>query len=311
MITAMAESEPSEKLHSAEFFGPERDYWWNHDHLELVAARLGLQAVESVLDVGCGIGHWGRLLASVLPAQATIIGVDPESAWIERATMTAQEAGLDHRLSYQLGAAEALPFADDTFDLVTCQTVLIHVAAPAEVIKEMLRVARPGGLILAAEPNNRASLLIDETAATPVDELLDRLRFALTCERGKIELGEGNNSVGDLVPGYFAEHGILDIHTFIADKAAMLVPPYETREQQIRRDYSLKEAAEDTWGWDRQDARRYFIAGGGTGDEFETGWQRRLEENRRRASAIGNNSFHTAGGNLLYLVAGRKPGVAA
>jgi ubiquinone/menaquinone biosynthesis C-methylase UbiE len=65
-----------DKLHSAEFFGPDRDFWWNHDHLELVASRLGLEAVRSVLDVGCGVGHWGRLLASVLPSEATTAGAN-------------------------------------------------------------------------------------------------------------------------------------------------------------------------------------------------------------------------------------------
>jgi hypothetical protein len=163
-------------------------------------------------------------------------------------------------------------------------------------------------LILASEPNNRASLLVDFTRETPVDELMERLRFALTCERGKIVLGEGNNSVGDLVPGYLAQHGLIDIQTFIADKAAMLVPPYASPDQEVFRDYVLREARENAWGWDRDDARRYFTAGGGSEEEFEPAWERRLEENRRRASALTAYSLHTAGGNILYAIAGRKPG---
>lgn len=53
--------------HSAEHFGDTRDYWWNRDFLQLMAKRWKLGTVRNVLDVGCGVGHWGMLLASVMP----------------------------------------------------------------------------------------------------------------------------------------------------------------------------------------------------------------------------------------------------
>ena len=71
--------------------------------------------------------------------------------------------------------------------------------------------------------------------------------------------------------------------------------------------YAVRQAAENTWGWDRNDGRRYFVAGGGTDEEFEHSWQRRLNENRVKASALHSDSFHTAGGAILYAVVGRKP----
>ena len=49
--------------HSAEYFGDTRDYWWNADFLELMGKRLSLDRARDVLDVGCGVGHWGRLPA--------------------------------------------------------------------------------------------------------------------------------------------------------------------------------------------------------------------------------------------------------
>lgn len=297
----------SEKAHSWEFFGPERDYWWNRDYLALIAARLELDRVRSVLDVGCGIGHWGRALGSVLHPTASFVGLDQEASWVSWATETARRQGLDGRFRYLEGAAQDLPFPSGSFDLVTCQTVLMHVPSPAVVIKEMLRVLRPGGVFLAAEPNNRASLLVDDTAPTPIDAFIDRLRFWLMCERGKAELGEGNNSVGDLLPGLLAEQGATSIETFIADKAAMLVPPYHRPDQRVLRDYALKEAADNTWGWHRADARRYFIAGGGSDDEFDRAWEARIREIHQRADAITNHSLHTAGGRLLYIVAASKP----
>src|SRR3954451_2776793 len=113
--------------HSAVWFGDQRDFWWNRDFLELVARRLGLDRVRSVLDVGAGVGHWGRTLAAVLPDDARVTGVDPEPQWVEEATRRADAAGVGARFTYGAGAVEALPFEDASFDLVTCQTVLIHV----------------------------------------------------------------------------------------------------------------------------------------------------------------------------------------
>jgi SAM-dependent methyltransferase len=145
--------------HSAEYFGDTRSYWWNSDFLELMGKRLSLDRVRDVLDVGCGVGHWGQLLANVLPSNARVQGVDRDPLWVEKAAARATAHGLADRFSYRVSVAEKLPFADASFDLVTCQTVLIHTPDPGAAVDEMVRVARPGGLILAAEPNNIASAL--------------------------------------------------------------------------------------------------------------------------------------------------------
>ena len=67
--------------HSAEFFGDTRDHWWHDDFIEMVAERWRLEFVCSILDVGCGIGHWGRVLARSVPKDARLVGVDREPRW--------------------------------------------------------------------------------------------------------------------------------------------------------------------------------------------------------------------------------------
>ena len=57
------------------------------------------------------------------------------------------------------------------------------------------------------------------------------------------------------------------------------------------------------WGWTREQAQRYYEAGGGT--DFDAMWDRRRADARRVADALDAGTFHTAGGMLLYLVAGR------
>jgi hypothetical protein len=91
----------------------------------------------------------------------------------------------------------------------------------------MIRVTRPGGLVLAAEPNNLARALVRDTLTFrgPADLTLALARFQLVCERGKEALGEGNNSIGDLLPGLFQTGGLVDIRVFLNDKASPVLPP--------------------------------------------------------------------------------------
>jgi SAM-dependent methyltransferase len=294
--------------HSAAWFGDQRDFWWNRDFLELIASRLDLASVRTVLDVGAGLGHWGQLLASVLSPEARVTGVEREPRWVEEATRRADIAGLADRFEYVEGVAESLPFPDESFDLVTCQTVLIHLADPRAGIREMLRVAKPGGLVLAAEPNNRGSVVVDSSASADdsAEELLERLEFVIRCERGKEALGEGNGSVGDLVPGYLAQEGAIEIRTWTSDKTSAMVPPYEGAEQQTLRDDYLNDAGKGWAGWSRDEARRYFLAGGGDQPQFDAAWERRLQETLRDAEAVREGKFHSAGGYLMYVIAARR-----
>ncbi|MGC1181960.1 class I SAM-dependent methyltransferase [Legionella sp.] len=66
---------------------------------------------------------------------------------------------LSKRYSYQQGNANNIPFEDNTFDMVTCQTLLIHVGDVDHVLSEMIRVLKPGGLLVTVEPNNIARSL--------------------------------------------------------------------------------------------------------------------------------------------------------
>src|ERR1700756_5701438 len=88
--------------HSAEYFGDTRDYWWNADFLALMAKRLAFDRMGDVLDVGCGIGHWSRLLARVLPHDARLQGVDRDPLWVETAGERAAAAGLAERSQYRV-----------------------------------------------------------------------------------------------------------------------------------------------------------------------------------------------------------------
>ena len=248
-------------------------------------------------------------MLGLLSEEAGIVGVERDRRWVLQAGERAVQLGLDDRCRYLQGVAETLPFEDESCDLVTYQTLLIHAVDPAAVIGEMRRVVRPGGLLLLAEPNNLASMLVADsvTASQSVAELMERVEFAVICERGKTQVGEGNSSVGDLLPGLLAEAGLVDVHCALDDKTFALVPPYESGDQRALRDAIIADAVSDRWTWSRADAKRYFLAGGGDGKDFEARWQRRLAETRETAQELRRNRLHTAGGRIHYLVSGRRP----
>jgi 2-polyprenyl-3-methyl-5-hydroxy-6-metoxy-1,4-benzoquinol methylase len=108
---------------------------------------IGLRG-KQLLDVGCG---WGELVLSCLLRGAAAYGVEPDIDEIQISCLLLQSYGFGSRI--QKGYGEQLPFASDEFDVVTCQQVLEHVSSIQQVVRELVRVTRPGGFILVSIPN--------------------------------------------------------------------------------------------------------------------------------------------------------------
>ena len=101
---------------------------------------------KCVLDIGCGTGRVTRILAERNAARIT--AVDFSINMLVQARK--QLRGSDRT---QLAAAEALalPFANESFDLVTCSLMISHVEALQRFVAELARVARPGSHLLISE----------------------------------------------------------------------------------------------------------------------------------------------------------------
>ena len=104
--------------------------------------RLGLKPGDQVLDVACGTGN---LALPAARAGARVTGIDIAPALVVQLAARAAAEGLT--LEAREGDAEALPFADDSFDTVVTMFGAMFAAHPQQAANELLRVTRPGGRI--------------------------------------------------------------------------------------------------------------------------------------------------------------------
>jgi 2-polyprenyl-3-methyl-5-hydroxy-6-metoxy-1,4-benzoquinol methylase len=104
-------------------------------------ARSDLLAGSLCLDLGCGIG----VMANHLGLQgARVVGMELDWALISRAPA---------QLSRVQGDALQLPFSDAVFDLVVCAQVYEHTGNPVQLVKQIKRVLKPGGICFFSGPN--------------------------------------------------------------------------------------------------------------------------------------------------------------
>lgn len=96
-----------------------------------------------LLDVGCGPGTITVDLARRV-APGEVLGIDPSAAVLDLARGEAAGAS---NVGFEQADVMALPFADDSFDVVHAHQVLQHLGDPVGALREMRRVTRPGGLV--------------------------------------------------------------------------------------------------------------------------------------------------------------------
>src|SRR5213594_1808941 len=100
-----------------------------------------------VLEVGCGTGVVVRDLAALVGRRGEVVGVDASRRLLERARALCRETARATRVALRVADGARLPFAAGRFDAALAITVILHVADPLRVAREMARVTRPGGRV--------------------------------------------------------------------------------------------------------------------------------------------------------------------
>lgn len=121
-----------------------RDPAWRR----FLASRVNAIPGSWVLDVATGTGLVARELAV---RNLRVVGFDQSPSMVRRGVKAVREDGLDERVRFVLGQAQALPFPDETFDALTFTYLLRYVDDPAATLRELARVLRPGSVMAALE----------------------------------------------------------------------------------------------------------------------------------------------------------------
>lgn len=261
--------------------------------------------------MGVGQGHFTRAWAPHFSPGFALTGVDREERSLAiaraRTAVFQKEHSLQGTFDFVVGEAEHLPFPDETFDMVFCQTLLIHLRDPVAGFAEMVRVAKRGGLILAVEPNNLASFqrLASAGPDADIDEQLTAARFHLRVLRGKYALGLGWNNQGVHLPRLF--RGLDEVAFYNNDRAWRCAPPYESAQERSSLTDLARDVAEGVYGWPRSEARDYYLAGGGTERDFEVDYDGMLARQREELRQCEKGEWSELVAFAGLIAGGRKP----
>lgn len=148
----MTDASPSEKPVSGYFEGERLELIWRYAYppeiQPLLMNYLGAKPGMKILDSGCGTGFLTRLLAKVL-TDVQVVGVDMDEKLLDLGRQMLVRENLIDQVELRQGDAYHLPFSDETFDLVTSQTLLCVLGDPVQGLHEKIRVTKKGQMVSA------------------------------------------------------------------------------------------------------------------------------------------------------------------
>lgn len=142
-------------------YGRQRPGWQPATSVYERMIREQLRPDSRVLDLGCGRGGVLEQLGSAVDRP---VGIDPDLESLREHRITS--------LPRAQAAADELPFADQTIDLVVCSWVLEHLTTPDRVASEVSRILKPGGAWIVLTPNARAIVTWINRTLKPVQHQL-------------------------------------------------------------------------------------------------------------------------------------------
>src|SRR6266702_6940576 len=266
---------------------------------QLYTIFLNIKPGQKIVDVGCGPGNFTRYLARLSNGKAKILGIDSNQKSIDAATADTEKAGLSHPISYKLGDVYKIPLEDGYADLTCCRTLLMHLTEPSKAVKEMTRITRTGGSVVALEGGKMGAFY------DPDDE-----EYSMLAERAYeawvngIRKLEGKEfKIGEKLPGIFRKAGLSEIKAEVQADAWLHSDPRRRLSDvkaELRFDYSLFRER-------RRKDRKYLVAGGMSNDRI-TSYFNRLEARTKALISDDKRLRNDASvyAATFFLVAGTK-----
>lgn len=175
-------------------------------------AMMQIAGGQRALDVGCGPGLDTVALAALVGPNGSVTGVDHDPAMVAAADTRAEAAGVTEWTHHQVAEATRLPFAAESFDACRSERLFQHLPQPDQALAEMIRVTRPGGLVVVMDTDY--STLTIASRETDIERRLARY----TAER----LHSGY--VARHLYGMFRRAGLLDVSVEVSPQPFLSYP---------------------------------------------------------------------------------------
>jgi ubiquinone/menaquinone biosynthesis C-methylase UbiE len=259
-----------------------------------------------MLDLGCGYGYIGRTYAPYISPGGRVVCVDREEPLLAEARARAAESTTECSFEFVCGEAGSVPLADEAVDAAFCQTLLMHLAEPEKCLAEMVRVVRPGGVVVCHEPDNSpGGYTYVSTYELEFEDVLEEARAGWTSYFGRKARGLGDSAVGTHIPEMMHRLGLVGIDGRQNEKVYFLVPPYDTPIQRHFKKMIVENyARREEW---KEEILENYLAGGGRPEEFERLWEKWGERGKDMAASLERGDFFMAGAGNFYIFTGRKP----
>lgn len=129
--------------------------------------ELDIQAGHRILDVGCGLGQFTRRMARACGTAGYTLGIERDPSQLEKAQRLAGEAGEADIVEFRQGDATRLPLRKaewGSFDIAHARFILEHVPHPEQVVQQMRKALKPGGLLILSDDDHDNFRLAPEPA---------------------------------------------------------------------------------------------------------------------------------------------------
>ena len=139
-----------------------------------VLQRAGLKPGMTVADLGCGVGATTCMLAEMVGPTGHVTGIDLSASQLEQGRSLCKAQGITNAI-FMEASATATGLQRNSFDLVYCRFLLLHLVDPAAGLREMLAILKPGGVLVVEDGDLTSAGSIPASSLDSVADLFGRL----------------------------------------------------------------------------------------------------------------------------------------